>query len=66
MHAPAPRDDGLGKSKFSILKIKGGPDVEEYLIWELKIEKLWRLHVYSEDRKIKLASSEFDGYALRW
>ncbi|KAK1693302.1 hypothetical protein QYE76_009999 [Lolium multiflorum] len=33
----------------------------------LKIEKLWSLHPhYSEDRKIKLASSEFDGYALRW
>src|SRR4051812_20153864 len=30
------------------------------------MEKLWRLHDYSEDKKIKLASSEFDGYALRW
>ena len=40
--------------------------MEEYLTWELKIEKLWRLHDYTEDRKIKLASSEFDGYALRW
>ncbi|KAK1627101.1 hypothetical protein QYE76_001416 [Lolium multiflorum] len=43
-----------------------GADVEEYLTWELKIEKLWRLHDYTEDRKVKLASSEFDGYALRW
>ncbi|KAK1616556.1 hypothetical protein QYE76_022073 [Lolium multiflorum] len=33
----------------------------------LKIEKLWSLHPnYFEDKKIKLASSEFDGYALRW
>jgi hypothetical protein len=24
------------------------------------------LHDYIEDRKIKLASSKFDGYALRW
>src|SRR3954464_9112490 len=30
------------------------------------MEKLWRLHDYSEDKKIKLASSEFDGYALHW
>src|SRR4051812_19425815 len=30
------------------------------------MEKIWRLHDYSEDKKIKLASSEFDGYALRW
>ncbi|KAK1600884.1 hypothetical protein QYE76_018236 [Lolium multiflorum] len=60
-------EDGLGKPKFSIPKFEGGADVEEYITWELKIEKLWSLHPhYSEDRKIKLASSEFDGYALRW
>ncbi|KAK1604493.1 hypothetical protein QYE76_028166 [Lolium multiflorum] len=59
-------EDGLGKPKFSIPKFEGGADVEEYLTWELKIEKLWRLHDYTEDRKVKLASSEFDGYALRW
>ncbi|KAK1664824.1 hypothetical protein QYE76_052983 [Lolium multiflorum] len=60
-------EDGLGKPKFSIPKFEGGADVEEYLTWELKIEKLWSLHPhYSEDRKIKLASTEFDGYALRW
>ncbi|KAK1612705.1 hypothetical protein QYE76_036378 [Lolium multiflorum] len=59
-------EDGLGKPKFSIPKFEGGADVEEYLTWELKIEKLWSLHPnYSEDKKIKLASSEFDGYALR-
>lgn len=28
------------------------------------MEKLWRMHDYTEDRKIKLASSEFDDYAL--
>ncbi|KAK1611264.1 hypothetical protein QYE76_034937 [Lolium multiflorum] len=60
-------EDGLDKPKFSIPKFEEGADVEEYLTWELKIEKLWSLHPhYSEDRKIKLASSEFDGYALRW
>ncbi|KAK1613311.1 hypothetical protein QYE76_036984 [Lolium multiflorum] len=60
-------EDGLGKPKFSIPKFEGGADVEEYLTWELKIAKLWSLHPnYTEYRKIKLASSEFDGYALRW
>ncbi|KAK1620859.1 hypothetical protein QYE76_026376 [Lolium multiflorum] len=63
---PQQQDDGLGKPKFSIPKFEGGADVEEYLTWELKIEKLWRLHDYTEERKVKLASSEFDGYALRW
>ncbi|KAK1692420.1 hypothetical protein QYE76_009117 [Lolium multiflorum] len=37
-------EDGLGKPKFSIPKFEGGADVEEYLTWELKIEKLWSLH----------------------
>ena len=63
---PLQEEDSLGKPKFTIPKFEGTPDVEEYLTWELKIEKLWRLHDYTEDRKVKLASSEFDGYALRW
>src|SRR3954466_14850835 len=32
----------------------------------MKMEQLWRLHDFTEDKKIKLASSEFDGYALLW
>jgi hypothetical protein len=55
----------LGKHKFSIPTFEGGTDVEEYLTWELKIEKLRHLHDYTEDKKIKLASLEFDGYPLR-
>jgi hypothetical protein len=62
---PIQQDDGLGKPKFSIPRFEGGPDIEEYLTWELKIEKLCHLHDYMEDKKIKLASSEFDGYALQ-
>ncbi|KAK1698084.1 hypothetical protein QYE76_014781 [Lolium multiflorum] len=41
---PTQQDNGLGKPKFSIPKFEGGADVEEYLTWELKIEKLWHLH----------------------
>jgi hypothetical protein len=63
---PLQDDDGLGKPKFTIPKFEGSTYVEEYLTWEIKMEKLWRLHDYTEDKKIKLASSEFDGYALRW
>ena len=63
---PVQDDDILSKPKFSIPKFEGSTDVEDYLTWELKMEKIWRLHDYSEDKKIKLASSEFDGYALRW
>jgi hypothetical protein len=49
-----------------IPRFDGEGDVEDYLTWELKIDTLWHLHAYTEDKKIKLASSEFDGYALRW
>src|SRR3954463_16430157 len=63
---PIQEEDVLSKPKFNIPKFEGSTDVEEYLTWELKMEKLWRLHDYSEDKKIKIASSEFDGYALRW
>jgi hypothetical protein len=59
-------DDFLGKPKFSIPRFDGEGDVEDYLTWELKIDNMWRLHAYTEDKKIKLVSSEFDGYALHW
>jgi hypothetical protein len=59
-------DDGLGKPKFAVPKFVGSTDVEEYLNSELKVEKLWHMHEYTKDRKIKHASSEFDGYALLW
>jgi hypothetical protein len=62
---PVHRDeDGLGKPKFTMPKFVGSTNVEEYLNWELKVAKLWRMHEYIEDKKIKLASSEFDDYAL--
>ena len=60
-------DDGLGRIKFSIPPFSfDSNDVEEFIKWELKIEKLWRLHDFTEDKKIKLAASEFDGYAMQW
>jgi hypothetical protein len=60
---PVHRDeDGLGKPKFTMPKFVVSTDVEEYLNWELKVEKLWRMHEYIEGKKIKLASSKFDDY----
>jgi hypothetical protein len=59
-------DDFLGKPKFSIPRFDGEGDVEDYLTWELKINTLWCLHAYTEDNKIKLASSKFNGYAMCW
>ena len=59
-HAANRDDDGVGKPKFTIPMFEGSVDVEEYINWELKMDQLWRLHDYTEDRKIKLASSEFE------
>jgi hypothetical protein len=53
---PVHRDEGgLGKPKFTIPKFVGSTDVEEYLNWELKVEELWHMHEYTEDRKNKVS-----------
>ena len=59
----AAEDDVFGKPKFTIPKFLG-KDAEEYLNWELRMESLWRLHECTDDKKIKLAASEFDEYAV--
>jgi hypothetical protein len=62
----APRhNDGPPRPKFTIPQFHGN-DVEEYLNWELKVEKLSRLHEYTEERKVQLASFEFEVLALIW
>jgi hypothetical protein len=58
------KDDYLGKPKFSIPHFDGKGDVEDYFTWEFRIETLRRLHAYTKDKKVRLASSKFDGYAL--
>jgi hypothetical protein len=58
-------DDGPPRPKFTIPQFHGN-DVEEYLNWDLKVEKLWHLHEYTEERKVQLASFEFEGLALIW
>ena len=35
-------------------------------MWDMKMEKPWRMDEYNEERKIKLASSGLEGYALLW
>jgi hypothetical protein len=50
-------DDVFGRPKFTIPKFVG-KDAEEYLNWEMRIEALWRLHKYADDRKIHLATLE--------
>ena len=34
-------------------------DPKEYLSWALKVDKIFRLHNYDEEKKIAMASVEF-------
>ena len=47
-------------------KFNGSNDPEEYLSWALKVEKIFRLHNYEEEKKIAMASLEFQDYVLIW
>jgi cysteinyl-tRNA synthetase len=47
-------------------KFDGRFDPKDYFTWELKVEKIFRLHNYSEEKKLAMASLEFEGYALIW
>jgi hypothetical protein len=59
-------EERFGKLKFTMPKFDGGSDLEAYLTWELKVDKLFRLHNYSEEKKMEMAALEFDDYALIW
>ena len=60
------REERFGKLKFTMPKFEGGSDPETYFTWELKVDKIFRLHNYSEEKKLAMASLEFDGYAMIW
>ena len=59
-------DSNLGSIKMKIPSFQGKNDPEVYLEWETKVENIFSIHNYSEDKKVKLASVEFYGYALTW
>lgn len=59
-------EERLGKLKFTIPKFDGGSDLEAYLMWELKVDKIFHIHNYSEEKKLAMASLEFEDYALIW
>ncbi|MBI0384470.1 hypothetical protein JBE27_51510 [Streptomyces albiflaviniger] len=45
-------------------KFKGEEDA--YINWELKLEKFFHIHNYSEAKKVAMASLEFEDYANIW
>ena len=47
-------------------KFSESTDPEDYLSWALKVDKIFRLHNYEEEKKITMASLEFQDYVLIW
>lgn len=65
---PIPHEERHPRTKVKITmpKFVGGADPEAYQKWEIRVDKIFRMQDFSEDRKIKLASLEFEDYALLW
>jgi hypothetical protein len=59
-------EERFGKLKFTMPKFDGGSDPEAYLTWELKVDKIFHMHNYFEEKKMSMAALEFDDYALIW
>ena len=47
--------------KVKIPTFKGTYDPEMYLEWEMKVNQVFACYNYNEEKKIKLASLEFEG-----
>lgn len=53
-------DSKFGKLKFIMPKFKGEEDADAYIDWELKVDKIFRVHNYFEEKKVAMASLEFE------
>ncbi|KAK1664919.1 hypothetical protein QYE76_053078 [Lolium multiflorum] len=47
-------------------KFQGEEDPEAYLSWVRKVDKIFRIHNYSNAKKVAMASLEFEDYASVW
>ena len=47
-------------------KFYGTSDPEAYLSWALKVDKIFRVRQYANNKMVALASMEFEDYALLW
>jgi hypothetical protein len=61
-----PNEEWFGNHKFSIPKFDDGSNLEAYLTWELKVDKIFCMHNYSEEKKMATEALEFDDYNIIW
>ena len=62
----AREDDGIRRIKITVPEFSGRSDPEKYLEWEMRVNQIFDNHNYSEEKKVRIASSEFTEYALVW
>ena len=60
------KEEGIEGVKMRIPIFKGTYDPEVCLEWEMKVEQVSACYNYNEEKKIKLASLEFERYSLVW
>ena len=49
-------DSNLSSIKMKIPPFQGRNNLEAYLDWELKVDQVFDIHRYSEEKKVKLAT----------
>jgi len=54
------------EANINLSYFHGKNNVEAYLDWEMKVEKLFACHHTSEEMKVPLATLSFQGHALYW
>jgi len=59
-------DDSLGNLKLRIPSFSGTNDPGAYLEWEKNMELVFDCQNFSESKKVRLAVTEFNRYALHW
>ena len=59
-------DRNLGSIKLKILAFQGKMDQKAYLEWEEKVELIFDIHNYYEEKKVKLVVVEFNNYVMVW
>ncbi|XP_013639562.1 PREDICTED: uncharacterized protein LOC106344799 [Brassica oleracea var. oleracea] len=61
-----PAADNLGNLKLRIPPFHGKNDPDANLEWEKKIELVFNCQQFTEERNVRLAATEFYGYAINW
>jgi hypothetical protein len=56
----------FAKTKFTMIPFTVNADPEAYLDWELAVEQKFNSHLVPAEHRVRLATSEFTGFALFW